>query len=321
MVKAAAKSPVVTSLAQLEILLRSQESSTPLVDVAISAATAKEAIEKWGKGNRPVSDLNVQKYKGDMESHRWRSNSPIGFGVFPDKIQIGDGQHRLIAQDRSSTTQVYCVQAFSDRDEFELFVKTVDGGKPRSLSDLFSILGTFTPEQSKRAQAITNFMMKFCGIKVTTESSQDRVEYATNHLKSIRYVAALNPREFQSHIAAAIALTHRKHQRVVESFVDSVRSGAGLAAGSPALVFRNALNDLNCITLTNKKDVKARDRSMAVAMRVIYDHVRNKKTSYVKKTRMDSKYLHEVVTYFVSTDVADQYSARHSKEESTQTPD
>jgi len=320
MTKAAAKQSVVTSLNQLEHLLRSQETSTPITDVALSAAAAREIIEKWGKGNRPVSDVTVQKYKGDMENNRWRSHSPIGFGVFPDKIQIGDGQHRLIAQDKSSTTQVYSVQAFSDSDEFEVFVKTVDSGKPRKLSDLFSILETFPPNQSARAQAITNFMMKFSDIKLTTESQQDKVDYATSHLKAIRFASSLNSKEFQSHVAAAIAIAHKKHQRVVEAFVDAVHSGVGLAAGSPALVFKNALNDLNCIALTNKKEVKPRDRAMAVTLRVIYDHARNKKTSHVKKTRTDSKYLHEVITYFISSDVADQYLARHAKEDTSHTP-
>ena len=96
---------------------------------SIPAAVAEAALATWNTGNRRLDELRVQAMRRDMAAARWLSGEVIGFGVFPDSIQIGDGQHRLRAQVLSATEQVYRVRCFKDDEEFERFVITRDSGK------------------------------------------------------------------------------------------------------------------------------------------------------------------------------------------------
>lgn len=300
------KSTIPSELSDLEHVLRSAKVQT-LTDVTISASVAAEVIEKWGAGNRRLDTLAVRRYQNDMENRKWQAGTTIGFGVFDNQIQIGDGQHRLHAQVKSSTPQSYTVRVFKDAEDFDLFVRTVDGGKVRSLSDLFTVLEIVGKEPTANAQGITNAMIRFNGLRPSTMSSQEKVAFATNYLKSLKFASGLSRKRFKSHIAAAIALCHNKNSRPVSDFVDEVVVGAGLVHGSPAHVFHMGLSDLNAS--------RDKERAMVLTMRVVYDGIRKKTRSSVKKVRRNSQVLHEVISAFVSKDVADIWVAKMAKEE------
>src|SRR5262249_5443456 len=157
----------------------------------------------------------------------------IGFGVFPDSIQLGDGQHRLLAQVASGTEQVYHVRVFTDDTEFAVFVMTRDSGKGRTLADLFTIL--HVTEGSGAAMAferVTKALQTFMGATRGRLSRQERLDFAYKHAKEIRYVLGLPNRQFRAHVLAAVGIAYGKHPKLVGDFVAQVISGAGLAAGS-----------------------------------------------------------------------------------------
>lgn len=294
------------TLADFEALLRRDRDFT----VSLSAKIVNEALLEWNKSNRPVDQVRVQAYKRDQNDGRWLAGETIGMGVFHDSIQIGDGQHRWLAQVASGTEQVYRIRIFTDETEFALFVVTRDCGKIRSLADLFTVL--HVTEGTGAAQAferITNSMQAFYGATPHRLSRQERLDFAEKHAKEIKYALSLPTKQFRAHVLGAVAIAYGKHPKLVGEFIGSVISGADLPAKSPALELSKALPGLN-----ESRSPREKDRAIGVVMRVIHDGIRGKKKTTVQSLlRTDSSPIVAAIAEFAGASVAKAWVERNDR--------
>jgi hypothetical protein len=281
----------------------------PAIIVTVTPALAKDIIEHMNDGNRRLNEIDVQRYRRDMDAGKWARDTVIGFGIFDGKIHFGDGQHRMFAQLASGTTQRYLAKVFSDRDEYQVYVLTVDGGRNRSLADQLKIFGiSESSGDCKRFEAITNQMQAFVGTRPSRASKAERMEFAMGYVKPIRYVLGLPPRTFKAHLLAAIAFAHTKRARDVENFIGHVISGANLEVGSPALKLLQAVPDLN-----DAKDAKRKDRALGFVIRAIYDGITGRGKTAIFKAEAGSALNRTAIGALVSVDVADAWIERQKR--------
>lgn len=294
------------TLVELEALLRRGSDFY----VALSAALADAILSAWNGANRRIDEVRVQALKRDQIAGRWVAGEVIGFGVFADAIQLGDGQHRLRAQVASATEQVYRVRCFTDEAEFARFVTTRDSGKTRSLADLLGIL--LVAEGSGPAgvfERVANAMQMFMGSTPSRMTKQERLDFAYKRAGEIRYVLSLPTRQFRAHVLAAIAIAHRGHSKAVAEFMAKVISGADLRAGSPALELSKALPDLN-----DARGAKDKDRAVGVVLRVLHDGIRGRsKTAVNSVLRTPNSPIVAAVAEFAGADVASAWVERNAR--------
>jgi len=293
------------NLEALEALLRRGQDFY----VMLSASVADAILGSWNTGNRRVDQVRVQALKRDQSAGRWLAGEAIGFGVFAGRIQLGDGQHRLMAQVASGTELVYLVRTFVDEVEFDMFVTTRDSGKNRTLADLFTILHVTEGSGSAMSfERVTNAMQTFMGARPGRLSRQERLDFAFDHAKEIRYVLGLRKRDFKAHILAAIAIAYAKNQKQVEEFVAQVISGAQLPAGSPALELTKALPDLS-----NARSGRERDRAMGIVLRVINDGIRGRKKTSIRGSKASGSPMRDAIAEFAGARIANEWAARQLK--------
>jgi len=291
------------TLADLERLLRRGSDFYAI----ITQALAEAILAAWNTSNRRIDQIRVQALKRDQASGRFLAGEQIGFGVFPDSVQLGDGQHRLMAQTASNTEQTYHVRIFNDEAEFMVFVATRDSGKNRTLADLFTILHVADGSGAAMAfERVTNAWQQFMGATPARLTRQERLDFAYKHVKEIRYVLTLPHRQFRAHVLAAIAIAYGKHPKAVAEFIAHVIDGSELAPGSPALVLSKAVNDLNAA-----RGPKEKDRAMGLTLRAIHDGIRGKKKTAIRKAQLGATPVREAVVEFAGAEIANAWEARH----------
>jgi hypothetical protein len=293
------------TMADLEALIRAGHDVPALI---ITPALALPILEQWNGGNRRRDEVTVQRYRRDMDANRWLAGGEIAFGVVEGAVVLGNGQHRIAAQVAAGVPQQYNARIFSDSDDFEVYVLSCDGGRNRTLADQFKIFGI---TESANAAAIfertVNAMQNFLGQKAARLSKQERMDFALQYVKSVRYALSLPSREFKAHLLAAIVFAHDKKAKPTEAFIAQVMSGAGLAEGSPALVLGQALAEMNAAT-----SFRAKDRAMGHMLRTIHDGINGKKRSAVIGARHAAKPMSEALSTLVSASAADAWVERQS---------
>jgi hypothetical protein len=291
------------SLEELEALLRREKD---LHGVTIIAGVAKAILEHWNNGNRRIDQVAVQRYRRDQEAGRWLQDGEIGFGVFADSITLGDGQHRLQTQVITGLAQRYFIRVVGDPGDFGMYVMTRDAGKGRTIADMLGIFG-IAPANASTFERIINAMQSFYGTKAQVFSRQERIDFARDHVASVRYVLGLPRRRFKAHLLAAIALAYGKAPGIQDT-IAAVVAGTGLSAGTPAHVLSQSLAELN-----DAKDAKSKDRAMGMVLRVLHDGLLGRRRSAVTKVQADSTHVREGIGALVSKAAAEAWIERQTK--------
>lgn len=120
--------------------------------VEITPKMAKSILDSDNFNNRPISKVNVKSLVREMTNGNWLfDGSPIRFN---DKGQLMDGRHRLSAIVTSGKTFKFNILRGLDTETF----KSMDTGRPRSVSDTFAISGIIN---SNTASSIVKFIFGF----------------------------------------------------------------------------------------------------------------------------------------------------------------
>lgn len=135
------------------------------------------------RGNRPLSNNTVNKYKHHMENGTWDEDAPTQFITFNCDEVLINGHHTLTAVIKSGRTiKLYFMFNVQNSAYY-------DGGRTRSEADRFCMMeGTRTNFYSyKRAIAICN-VLDFLKLEdLPTEDA--RHQYITAHLRDFEWMA------------------------------------------------------------------------------------------------------------------------------------
>lgn len=300
------------TLEEIEAILREppeDAGSMKCVLIRISASLAAQIDEQWNEGNRPMNDIHVQQYRRDMTTENWLRDGEIGFGAIPGSLMaLGNGQHRFRAQVLSGTTQQYLARVFFDADEYAKYVMTVDGGRNRTMADVYRIFNIVDATGASQAMdRIVNAMQNFSDQRPSKQSKTERLEFALKHVKGVRYALGLPRREFKAHLLAAVAYAFEKEPKSVEEFVASVVSGADLKPTSAALALKNSLPHLN--GATGPKD---KDRAAGLMARAIFDGCSGRRTTIAKAPRTSCL---PAIAHFLSKTAATAWARRQGIKE------
>jgi hypothetical protein len=202
--------------------------------IQVTPEMAKEWLQKLDPDQRHVRKYIVDQYVRDMISGAWRlTHQPIAFDT---EDRLIDGQHRLHAVVASEQT----VEMTVARNISGGYGLPVDVGFRRTAKDLLHLpdkiisasgvlrrlqLGTIRHSQRSTISSVDE-------IRDTYEKYRDDVDASC---------AAISKGMATSASAGAIAFARPIDQTKVDRFIESVRTGAGLASGSPALQLRNWL--------------------------------------------------------------------------------
>lgn len=134
------------------------------------------------RGNRPLSNSTVNKYKRHMENGTWDENAPTQFITFNCDGVLINGHHTLTAVVRSGRTiRLYFLFNVQNSAYY-------DGGRTRSEADRLCMMeGTRTNFYSyKRAIAICNV---FDFLKIETLSTEEeRHQYILQHIQDFDWM-------------------------------------------------------------------------------------------------------------------------------------
>ncbi len=102
----------------------------------ITPELAREILEKYNKGNRPLKKDHVKKLASSLKNNEWMLNGEaIAFSKSGDLL---DGQHRLTACVSSGKAfKTIVIKGIEGDDAFG----TLDIGKSRTVTDLMSLQG------------------------------------------------------------------------------------------------------------------------------------------------------------------------------------
>ncbi len=275
--------------------------------VSITAGVADHILQQYNtpseeEENRTLKQARCQPLVDDMGARpsRWRGGSQMCFGVFPDRIRVGDGQTRLTAQVRTGTEQVYVVEVIKDLEDFGLSVMTKDPFKSgRTLADLLTILNIVKAKHSTVAEQVLDAIMLFRGIAVPrAQSPQTRVALAREYARSLNYVVAQPRKLFNARLLAALAIAHHKHAARVEKIISNIKTNSALSGAE--LAFFKKLGDWK------KAKAKDRDRTVGHALRIIFDAI-NQRGTVTTFSRDDTR---SVIAHLLSHEIADEWFSR-----------
>ncbi len=206
-----------------------------IVNVSPEIAAKWLAIEN--SRNRSISEGAVARYANDMLCGAWVSNGEtIKFGADGSLL---DGQHRLSAIVESGVTvPLMVVRGVSNTAQ-----STIDTGRPRSDTDNFRIQGMTHPQQ--RASILRNIKLILRGHVSGRLSVAEIHNLTARHGAGVEWVLTGLPGAplKRSAIIAALAFAYPVAPDAMDKFYADYKSGANLAANSPALQLRKLATD------------------------------------------------------------------------------
>lgn len=259
-----------------------------LVRVNVTAQLAGELIEFCNHGNRPIKAPNLAAYMAAMRDKRWGDSSLI-LGLVDGSLCVGDGQHRLRAQQETGTTQAYGMWVYSDPDDFKAAVRYVDArGAARNVRDLLVIEGLMSAGHAQYAEGALNTMVWFDGTQQrgVALDLDTRMNLAERRAKSLAYVASdIPPRTFRPWVLGALAFAYAKDPKATAAMVAAATAAEGLQAGNAAHTFA-----LMKETLNGAKKPSEKRRAMAATLRLVSDYANKRKTAKNVATQCDPTY-------------------------------
>lgn len=190
--------------------------------------------------NRPFSKVTLERYEKAMKRGEWRLNGE-SIIVFKNG-QLGDGQHRCRAVVKTGVTIKTIIVRNADEETFS----TINSGKPRNTSDVFSIRGEINTVKLASASR-AYFSASLTGRDVYCITMPQRLACLDMHPEIRywvqRYASSKNGLKFlPSSSCGYFAIASEKHGReLLNLFFEQIANGANLGPKSPALVLRNRL--------------------------------------------------------------------------------
>lgn len=282
-----------------------------LVQIIVSAALANALVGQCNLGNRPVRPNMRLQFATAMNEDRWGDSNLI-FGVIDGSVQIGDGQHRLMAQADTGTTQNYAAWVYTDADEFKAAVRRVDSrGSARSVADLLVINGNLSQQKARTAETVANFMMQFDGTVQPRRAPdlESRFAYCETRVPGLEFAIASTAKQvgFKPWARAAIAFAYGKERKATTEFVERIVSKENLRAGMPEHTFLKQQDKLMAA-----KSPADKRRACAVVLRLIHESAIGSRTTRTN-VRVDSDETMAAVERFAGKRAAAQLKADHKR--------
>lgn len=208
-----------------------------------------DAAVRAGQKQRHLSEARVSKFARAMSDGQWQLTHQ-GIALDKDGVLI-DGQHRLAAVIRSNTTQEFLVAYESAPDTFDV----IDTGQARTAADILSIAGYVNVNQVSAAARIllaydlvkgTKSNISSAGrqftnadiLKLVESSRGDILVHAAAEAGTI--AGTFGRFGARSWLTAGIVLLMESgvHRDIAREFLQKLRTGEMLAAGSPILAMR-----------------------------------------------------------------------------------
>lgn len=214
----------------------------PTSEVRKITPALAEKMLKRNTRNRSVSEHTVKRYAEDMTAGRWKlSNDAI---CFNGDLMI-NGQHRLHAVIKSGVAiQCFVIESM-DSDAFDV----MDIGKRRSIGDALSVMGEKNANVVGAAlQLIERYMTgQMAGAEKRKRYSAIDVESFLKKYPEVRESVPFGIGSIRKLCgsgampSACHYLFSRKSPEQANQFMTTLKSGAGLEAGDPIFILREAL--------------------------------------------------------------------------------
>ena len=192
--------------------------------------------------NRHLTMRRVERYAGDMQREKWRSErngDPIRINIFGN---LCDGQHRLGAVIESNMAQTFVFVFNVDDDCF----KTLDSGKSRNLSDVLSIMGYV---ESNNLSSAMNLIQRWemgdmhSNYSLTNEEGITMIKRRPEAVTSLKFVAKITGGNIipRSSIAFLHYVFSKRNKRAANEFINRLISGENLKISHPIYILREKL--------------------------------------------------------------------------------
>lgn len=205
-----------------------------------------EILLSRNANNRPINNQNVTYIVKEIANGNWKLN---GESIKIDKEgNLIDGQHRLAAIIKSSTTLSMFIMSGFNSDVFTV----LDVGRKRQGSDALSIHGVLNASVAaatiKHINQFVNGSYSETGSASRTISNQKMVDFYNENPEIAhsvtfgkKYNVGCNGILTPSLIAAFHFLFSKKSVADAETFLSKLCTGVGLESDSPINVLRNRL--------------------------------------------------------------------------------
>jgi len=225
------------AISQLKIPMKAPENAG-VTTVELITPGAALAMLELNLYNRSVCDERVSEFARLIDSDRFLLTHQ-GIALAVDGSVL-DGQHRLWAIVKAGKAVWIRVTRGLPRD-----VRwAVDIGRPRKVADEIDILNAKrcgeTTKDGNKLQAMASVLASFVeGFFAST--LVDTMKIVDTLRPGMEFVldAGTHRKLTTAPVRAAVALAHKAHPALVESFYRSYISGAGLDQGSPIMALRN----------------------------------------------------------------------------------
>jgi hypothetical protein len=249
-----------------------------MIRTEITRLTPQLAGELLSKntGNRPVSRATTERYERAIKRGEWALNGePI---IVFSNGALGDGQHRCIAVQKTGIPIDVVVLYGVDPSTFD----TLNGGKPRSSSDVLAINGEVNARHLSSA-ARTYLSASLTGRDVVCITSI-QIKHCIEDHPHLRYwvqkyCGNKKAKLIPSGICGYLAIASEKYGfEKLDQFFEKLITGANLEQSDPAFVLRERF-----IAQTKVSRLSTR-HAQAFIVKAINAHILGKKLTFLRFT-------------------------------------
>jgi len=227
--------------------------------VNVTPDMARAWLAGNNSANRKLRDSVVTSYARDMRNNSWLLNHQ-GL-AFDANDTLLDGQHRLAALVEAGVTLPFLISTGwpVTNEKTASVMDTVDVGLGRSISDLLGLQHGIT--EARFVVSACNIIAKLCQPNAR-KLSVDMVLKITGVFKTGVQFSVKNKITTaglrSAAVLGAIAFAYELHPDRTAKFQESLKTGAGMNTGHPALALRNNLLELNTSSRTKIKSSQLR---------------------------------------------------------------
>lgn len=231
------------------------QSDPVLESVTLTPTLAKILMERNAE-NRPISDVNLDRIKRDIEGNLWEFNGePI---IISKDGFLNDGQHRCRAVIETGQP-IRMVIVFGPNRKSRL---TLDQGTPRTTGHFLSMVG-HTDASALASVAANVYQYKLAGqlsnsgrSKPTKSQCREVVETTKGIAESLNFVSRSGAGRITSRTMLAFchwAIKQKAGDAAANLYLDKLLTGHGLNKGCPILYARNRLIEIKGKMFLNEK--------------------------------------------------------------------